>query len=106
LVWEAGHFKPATITTTIFRIGWHRSKGLELHTLNSRVVAQMPQAIRVFQGAKRVLFRQTRLSSPYPFFLKVFGGHVGAENPAAQHGGPLYYRSSMASNRSLWIVGK
>jgi len=70
LVWEAVHFKPATITTTIFRIGWHRSKGLELHTLNSRVVAQMPQAIRVFQGAKRVLFRQTRLSSPYPFFFK------------------------------------
>eukprot|EP00798_Chlamydomonas_sp_ICE-L_P022981 gene22981-biopygen31594 len=53
--WAAGHFKPATITTTVSALAeWHRSKGLELHTLNSRVVAQLSQAIRVYQGAKGV----------------------------------------------------
>eukprot|EP00798_Chlamydomonas_sp_ICE-L_P009191 gene9191-biopygen9068 len=33
---------------------WHRSKGLDLHTLNSSVVGQLSQAIRVFQGPEGV----------------------------------------------------
>jgi len=36
--WAAGHYKPATIQTTLSALAeWHRSKGLDLHTLNSSV---------------------------------------------------------------------
>eukprot|EP00798_Chlamydomonas_sp_ICE-L_P001701 gene1701-biopygen14532 len=33
---------------------WYRSKGLDLHTLNSSVVGQLSQALRVFQGPEGV----------------------------------------------------
>jgi len=53
--WAAGHYKPATIQTTLSALAeWHRSKGLDLHTLNSSVVGQLSQAIRVFQGPEGV----------------------------------------------------
>eukprot|EP00798_Chlamydomonas_sp_ICE-L_P002271 gene2271-biopygen5725 len=64
--WAAGHFKPATITTTVSALAeWHRSKRLELHTLNSRVVAQLSQAIRVYQGAKGVSSGKQGLWAPF-----------------------------------------